>query len=499
MTNLSKKLSLRSVLFLCFTLISAIPVLILAGWVQQTALENEYDAVHEKHLIIAQNLTGSISRYITDLKSGFRIAGNAASEWRAPGEVSTFLADLNVDQTWILTEGREPQLYMNLLGADASAPLSSTVTEYFNTNRERIDADPSGVYVSGVMLGREGKPVVAAIRELNNGSYLVGLVFTDYITSVQQAISFGKLGHAAIVDQHGKVLAHPLPKWVAAMKDISFIPPVKKMMAGETGVTVFYTPAMQADMIAGHTQVKETGWGVMIPQPVSELEEAAAGYKLISLSIAIGGILFAALVSWWVARFITRPLGDIVSYSETVAAGSLSKYQATQGSFIPRELRKLLVSVENMVDSLLRKTNDLMDTSSKLRQAQKIAKLGNWELDFDSGEMWFSDEVFTILGLDDENRDASACDLTSDKAYDAFVNCFPEEDQAKLVESIKNAAMDCGSFSLEHCLTRESGDNVYVQQDVVVKDGCGGGGCVLSGTLQDISERKKHDDGPSCG
>ncbi len=62
---------LRLLIFLILTLISAIPVILLGYWVQQTAVEKEVSAVEEKHLIIAQNLSNAFDRYANDTKAVF--------------------------------------------------------------------------------------------------------------------------------------------------------------------------------------------------------------------------------------------------------------------------------------------------------------------------------------------------------------------------------------------------------------------------------------------
>ena len=54
-----------------------------------------------------------------------------------------------------------------------------------------------------------------------------------------------------VVDAAGRVVAHPNPQWEASSKDASKLSVVQKMMRGETGVSTFYSPPMQADMIAG--------------------------------------------------------------------------------------------------------------------------------------------------------------------------------------------------------------------------------------------------------
>jgi len=53
----------------------------LDSWVQQSALNKEIEAVKEKHLLVAHNLTGDLSGYATYVKSAFRlIALNLAQD-----------------------------------------------------------------------------------------------------------------------------------------------------------------------------------------------------------------------------------------------------------------------------------------------------------------------------------------------------------------------------------------------------------------------------------
>jgi hypothetical protein len=61
------------------------------------------------------------------------------------------------------------------------------------------------------------------------------------------------------------------------MKDIFAVKPVTAMIEGGSGVTVFYSPATDSDMLAGYTVVPRIGWGGMVSQPMSDLEERAGG------------------------------------------------------------------------------------------------------------------------------------------------------------------------------------------------------------------------------
>src|SRR6266513_6052123 len=67
------KLRMHHVLFLAFTIIAAVPVFTLAWWVEHRAVQQEINAATDKHLLVARNLTAAFSRYVFDVKAGFRL------------------------------------------------------------------------------------------------------------------------------------------------------------------------------------------------------------------------------------------------------------------------------------------------------------------------------------------------------------------------------------------------------------------------------------------
>ena len=73
------------------------------------------------------------------------------------------------------------------------------------------------------------------------------------------------------------------------------------MLNGETGVQTFYSPALNSDMIAGFATVPEVGWGVMIPQPIVELQEKAQQAQTSAIAVFLIGILVAFNCAWIVS------------------------------------------------------------------------------------------------------------------------------------------------------------------------------------------------------
>jgi hypothetical protein len=47
-------------------LVSVVPVIILAIWVQRAAVDREMGAANEKHVLLAHNLTLGLSQYVRD-------------------------------------------------------------------------------------------------------------------------------------------------------------------------------------------------------------------------------------------------------------------------------------------------------------------------------------------------------------------------------------------------------------------------------------------------
>ena len=65
---------MHHLLFVAFTLVAGVPIAVLAIWEGQTAFQNELDSVRERHLLVARNLTSTMSRYVKDVKSAFLLA-----------------------------------------------------------------------------------------------------------------------------------------------------------------------------------------------------------------------------------------------------------------------------------------------------------------------------------------------------------------------------------------------------------------------------------------
>ena len=312
-----KRLSLRTILFLALTAISAVPVFVLAAWVERSAVEKEMAAVREKHLLLANNLASALSRYVDDAEAVFRHMVSNPGVDADPSGLGNLLRSLTLRHFCILDgDGRLERF----LPATPGEQPPSFAPETFATLKKQASAASGKVAFTDVT--REaGAPVFYLLQALPNSRTAIAALGTDYLLQLQRSIAFGARGHSAIVDRAGNVIAHPNKEWVAQSRNISSLPVVRSMMSGGTGVETFFSPAMQADMIAGYTVVPRTGWGVMVPQPVAELLDRAQDVQGIALGIAILGLILAALISWWLAKALSRPIEAVAGTAREIAGG----------------------------------------------------------------------------------------------------------------------------------------------------------------------------------
>jgi signal transduction histidine kinase len=339
--------SVRRALVLVTVLTVAVPMMLFWAWPHSRALQNEVDHVREKHLVLARNLGAALDRYSRDLVSTFDYLADGMLAGRPIVAPDQLLRSLKIRHLCLvdIPSGK----ILSSLGGLAS-PASGTLSKEV-VARLVATAAERGSLPSHVMPSADGAPALFLVRTKGDRLVLAN-ADTSYFRELAGAVSFGIKGHAAIVDQTGRVLAHPRPDFAREMKDISKVSAVRRMMQGETGVQTFYSPALKAEMIAGFTHVPKTGWGVMVPQPLSELKEAASRINTSALSILSLGLVAAALVALRFSMLVVTPLKSVIAGAERMAAGETSVEIALPGRLVPCEFRVLASTFNAMARSV---------------------------------------------------------------------------------------------------------------------------------------------------
>jgi signal transduction histidine kinase/ActR/RegA family two-component response regulator len=347
---------MHHLLFLAFIVVTAVPIIVLALWEERTSYQHELDSVRERHLLVARNLTTSMSRYVRDVKAAFAVVfQSGALDKPIPG-LADLLASLNVIHICIVAPDGTIESWLHGL-----MPARATVFDPgLFAELKALAAEANGQpRLSNLQHDAAGQPVFYLAEALANNRLGVGVLSTEYLVSLQQAIAFGDHGHAVITDAKGQVIAHPLKDWVAASRDISGVPVVAAMMRGQTGVGQFYSPAFNGNMIAGFAVVPETGWGVMVPQPLSELRRRAGQVAQLAIIVAVVSFAAAAFMSWLIAFYLARPVRLVAHAAEAVLAGSEKVSAPNFSNVVPLEIRQLGMAFNTMLDDLRRRNSEI--------------------------------------------------------------------------------------------------------------------------------------------
>jgi signal transduction histidine kinase/ActR/RegA family two-component response regulator len=355
---------LHHLLFIAFTIIAGLPIAALALWESNASFQNELDSVHERNLLVARNLTSTISRYVKDVEAACGLAFESGAMTYPVAGLDDLLASLNVIDIFTVAPNGTTEATLAGLSDD---PVGDLPPSLLTDLRSLAANTPNRIAISSLYHDPADRPVFYLVKTLPAGRLGVGIITTTYLVSLQQAIAFGDHGYAVIVDANGQVIAHPFKDWVAASRPMSDVPAVAAMKRGKTGVGQFYSPAFNDNMIAGYAEAPETGWGVMVPQPIAELRRRADQINEMASVIAVVSFAGAALMAWLLALYLTRPVRSIAATAEAVLEGNDEVAVPSFDGLVPFEIRRLGAAFNTMLEDLRRRATE---TRHALHQAE---------------------------------------------------------------------------------------------------------------------------------
>lgn len=155
-------------------------------------------------------------------------------------------------------------------------------------------------------------------------------------------------------------------------------------------------------------------------------------------------------------------------------------------SLISEEPTNQTVALISIVDITERKKaeNALRVREKQFAESQRIAHIGSWEHNLKTGQVFWSDELFRLLGLDPGTNPAD---------FRMFFEMVHPDDQPMLKKSIDETLKDNKPFSVEYrFILRDGTVRIIHAQAELLRDNAGDL-VILSGTGQDITERKRQE------
>ena len=141
-----------------------------------------------------------------------------------------------------------------------------------------------------------------------------------------------------------------------------------------------------------------------------------------------------------------------------------------------RSVRKTINSFETSID-------DLTEAGKRLLHAQQLASVGDWLLNVREGSLTWSDTIYEICGVSPESFEVTVASAQ---------RLVHPEDRTAVYSSLRKLRKDQTQISsLEYRIIRPDGSERLVYQRVTCQKNSAGKVEILSGTIQDYTDRKE--------
>ena len=124
----------------------------------------------------------------------------------------------------------------------------------------------------------------------------------------------------------------------------------------------------------------------------------------------------------------------------------------------------------------------LVRNQESLAEAQRIAHLGNWEWDIEKDRVYWSVETSRVLALESGATTAN---------ISRFLERIHPEERPQAQAALKDSVKEGNTIDSTHRLILDDGSIRYVHILALTRRTADGRGCFVTGTVQDITDRRK--------
>lgn len=166
--------------------------------------------------------------------------------------------------------------------------------------------------------------------------------------------------------------------------------------------------------------------------------------------------------------------------SEAISRGVTDYLQKSTG---PNQYTVLANRVSNAV-SQHRSHRALQEREESLQRAQRIANIGNWDWDIENGDLYWSEQIYRIFGVDPD---------VFGSTYEAFLDFVHPLDRKAVEDAVEAALEENREYSIDHRIVTADGEERIVHEQAEVVRDEAGHPIAMNGTVQDITDRVERD------
>lgn len=264
----------------------------------------------------------------------------------------------------------------------------------------------------------------------------------------------------------------------AAFKQAVDIAPVDACLKSNKETTSFYKDYRNVLVAGASMCIPSMKWTLLVTinedealRPVIETQRYVL-YTTAFVALLVG-IMFAAFFKDVIIR-----LRRVSNAAKDIAEGDFNITLPVKSS---DEIGILSDSFNNMAKEIGLRTAAIQKSQASLANAQRIAKLGNWEWDIIKNELQWSDEIYRIFGLSPQKFGAT---------YEVFLNSIHPDDKEFVKESVDKALYEKRPYSIDHRIILPDGTERIVHEQAEVAFDEADKPLKMAGTVQDVTENK---------
>jgi len=419
-------LPIKPILLCSLLSISVIPTLIVSLELYAFANKNAHQDLDEKHLSLARNLTAPVFAYLENHRTiVLSISRRMQDAINTKQSTEKFLFQEKMDFKHIRQMAYFDARNNRVIQTEQQLTNSEIISNLQATSCIQTQSSFFSPIINNPFSA--GKTILVCEPVFDKQQFtgiVIAALNLDMIEEYRKGIAFGESGHAAIVDQAGVVVAHPNLDWTKENRDISDWPIVKAMIKGEEGITKFYSAFTQKDMVAAYTTVPHFGWGIMVPQLKSEIDEQIFASLWPQLKWGVISIIFAVILSILLSKWIANPLTQLVKGTFQLSENRLNGGVLTLPANSPKELKILSNALDMMTRQFIQIKNKLESVNNSLQfrvdEATEQLRDQNQRLE----QMAICDELTGLLnrrGLKQSLEDTLATAKNSKNVFSVLV------------------------------------------------------------------------------
>lgn len=187
--------------------------------------------------------------------------------------------------------------------------------------------DKQTTYVSDVFQFSQTEfPKIAISIALRNEDeepvgVVVAFVSVPKLSESIGKIKLGETGYAMIVDQTGKLVAHPDQNYALQRPGLYQLPVVQHVLSGQTGVQEMLMNG--TNYFAAYRFDDSLRWGIIVVQSVLEVKQVVNRLQLTILAVSLIGLCALALLLYLFVRKIVQPIKEVQQKMAAFSEGDL--------------------------------------------------------------------------------------------------------------------------------------------------------------------------------